>query len=155
MPVSVPVNVNTGHYGDGTVSLSLHAHASPGHSSVMGHPGSSPRPASSSGMLDVGGNNGFAPNNPSPIPDSPPPSSSSQQQHQQHQQQQHNQQQQHQQGVLKQTSSQIVRPLSPQQPPHSLVGSHIQRPSLRVVIPGPRAGLAISNHDRGERSSDA
>ena len=134
MPVSVPVN--SGHYGDGTVNLAgLHAHASPGHPSVMGapgHPGASPRPSSSSGMLDVGGNNGYPPN-PSPVPDSPPPTSSSQQP-----------------GVLK--SNAMVRPLSPQQPQqstHSLVGSHIQRPSLRVVIPGPQSGLAISSHDRG------
>ncbi len=134
MPVSVPVN--SGHYGDGTVNLGgLHAHASPGHPSVMGapgHPGASPRPSSSSGMLDVGGNNGYPPN-PSPVPDSPPPASSSQQP-----------------GVLK--SNAMVRPLSPQQPQqstHSLVGSHIQRPSLRVVIPGPQSGLAISSHDRG------
>jgi len=138
MPVSVPVN--SGHYGDGTVNLGgLHAHASPGHPSVMGapgHPGASPRPSSSSGMLDVGGNNGYPPN-PSPVPDSPPPASSSQQP-----------------GVLK--SNAMVRPLSPQQPQqstHSLVGSHIQRPSLRVVIPGPQSGLAISSHDRGGSSS--
>ena len=50
MPVSVPVNA--GPYGDGSI-----LHASP---QMGGHPSVSPRPSSSTGMLDVG-NNGYPP----------------------------------------------------------------------------------------------
>ena len=110
MPVSVPVN--PGPYGDGSM-----LHASP-----QMHSSASPRPSSSSGMLDVG-NNGY-PSNASPVPESPPLPSSS----------------------LKNNS--MVRPLSPQQPTH--LNNHIQRPNLRVVIPAPQSGLAISSHDRGD-----
>lgn len=122
MPVSVPVNA--GAYGDVPGSL---LHASPqmgGHSSV------SPRPASSSGMLDVGGgNNGYS-SQPaaSPLPESPtpPPSSSS----------------------LRSSSSLANRSLSPQQPAQHLPG---QRHNLRLAIPsGNQSGLSISSHDRGE-----
>lgn len=61
MPVSVPVNA--GPYGDGSI-----LHASP---QMGAHPSVSPRPSSSSGMLDVG-NNGYPPgNNPEADPVDP------------------------------------------------------------------------------------
>jgi len=124
MPVSVPVN--PGPYPGDPGSM---LHASP--QQMGGHSSVSPRPASSSGMLDVGNNNGYGgqpPGVPSPLPESPitPPPPS----------------------ALK-SSGMANRSLSPQH----LAGSHLQqqqRPNLRVVIPpGPQAGLAISSHDRG------
>jgi len=133
MPVSVPVNA--GPYGDGSI-----LHASPQMGGGGGHPSVSPRPSSSSGMLDVG-NNGYPPaSNSSPLPDSPPPSASS---------------------ALKGGgasgggggggANMIARSLSPQT---SHLTSHIQRPTnLRVVIPGPQSGLSLSGHDRGGGSS--
>lgn len=120
MPVSVPVN--PGPYGDPGSML----HASP--QMVGGHSSVSPRPSSSSGMLDVGGsNNGYGSSQPasSPIPESPtpPPPPPS---------------------ALRSSSSMANRSLSPQQ---HLAGS--QRHNLRLAIPGNQAGLAISSHDRG------
>ena len=124
MPVSVPVN--PGPYPGDPGSM---LHASP--QQMGGHSSVSPRPASSSGMLDVGNNNGYGgqpSGGPSPLPESPitPPPPS----------------------ALK-SSGMANRSLSPQH----LAGSHLQqqqRPNLRVVIPpGPQAGLAISSHDRG------
>ena len=121
MPVSVPVN--PGPYGDPGSML----HASP--QMVGGHSSVSPRPSSSSGMLDVGGsNNGYGSSQPasSPIPESPtPPPPPS---------------------VLRSSSSMANRSHSPQHQQH-LVGS--QRHNLRLAIPGNQTGLAISSHDRG------
>lgn len=121
MPVSVPVN--PGPYGDPGSML----HASP--QMVGGHSSVSPRPSSSSGMLDVGGsNNGYGSSQPasSPIPESPTPPPP--------------------QSALRSSSSMANRSLSPQQQQH-LAGS--QRHNLRLAIPGNQAGLAISSHDRG------
>ena len=118
MPVSVPVN--PGPYGDPGSML----HASP--QMVGGHSSVSPRPSSSSGMLDVGGsNNGYGSSQPasSPIPESPTPPPPS---------------------ALRSSSSMANRSHSPQQ---HLAGS--QRHNLRLAIPGNQAGLAISSHDRG------
>ena len=118
MPVSVPVN--PGPYGDPGSML----HASP--QMVGGHSSVSPRPSSSSGMLDVGGsNNGYGSSQPasSPIPESPTPPPPS---------------------ALRSSSSMANRSHSPQQ---HLTGS--QRHNLRLAIPGNQAGLAISSHDRG------
>ncbi len=122
MPVTMPVN--PGPYGDPSSML----HASP--QMVGGHSSVSPRPASSTGMLDVGGsNNGYGssqpasspiPESPTPPPPPPPPS------------------------ALRSSSSMANRSLSPQQ---HLAGS--QRHNLRLAIPGNQAGLAISSHDRG------
>ena len=121
MPVSVPVN--PGPYGDPGSML----HASP--QMVGGHSSVSPRPSSSSGMLDVGGsNNGYGSSQPasSPIPESPtPPPPPS---------------------ALRSSSSMANRSHSPQQ--QHLAGS--QRHNLRLAIPGNPAGLAISSHDRGK-----
>ena len=61
MPVSVPVNA--GPYGDGSI-----LHASP---QMGAHPSVSPRPSSSSGMLDVTGNNGYPPGKTAPRPSYP------------------------------------------------------------------------------------
>ncbi|XP_046450567.1 myocyte-specific enhancer factor 2-like isoform X1 [Daphnia pulex] len=121
MPVTMPVN--PGPYGDPGSML----HASP--QMVGGHSSVSPRPASSTGMLDVGGsNNGYGSSQPasSPIPESPtpPPPPPS---------------------ALRSSSSMANRSLSPQQ--QHLAGS--QRHNLRLAIPGNQAGLAISSHDRG------
>lgn len=130
MPVSVPVN--PGAYGDPSSML----HASPqmgGHSSV------SPRPTSSSGMLDVGGsNNGYSsqpatsPLPESPTPPPPPPPTS----------------------LGRSSSSMANRSMSPQQ--HLVVGGGgTQRHNLRLAIPGGGtnpAGLSISSHDRGMSS---
>ncbi|XP_057370829.1 myocyte-specific enhancer factor 2-like isoform X2 [Daphnia carinata] len=121
MPVSVPVN--PGPYGDPGSML----HASP--QMVGGHSSVSPRPSSSSGMLDVGGsNNGYGSSQPasSPIPESPTPPPT--------------------QSALRSSSSMANRSLSPQQQQH-LAAS--QRHNLRLAIPGNQAGLAISSHDRG------
>lgn len=121
MPVSVPIN--PGPYGDPSSML----HASPqmgGHSSV------SPRPSSSSGMLDVGGSNNGYSSQPtsSPLPESPTPTPPS---------------------ALRSSSSMANRSLSPQQ---HLAGT--QRHNLRLAIPaGNQGGLAISSHDRGTHSS--
>lgn len=126
MPVSVPVNA--GPYGDPGSML----HASP--QMVGGHSSVSPRPSSSSGMLDVGGsNNGYGSSQPasSPIPESPtppPPPPPSQ-------------------SALRSSSSMANRSLSPQH----LAGS--QRHNLRLAIPGNQSSLAISSHDRGIHSS--
>lgn len=122
MPVTMPVN--PGPYGDPGSML----HASP--QMVGGHSSVSPRPASSTGMLDVGGsNNGYGSSQPasSPIPESPtpPPPPPS---------------------ALRSSSSMANRSLSPQQ--QHLAGS--QRHNLRLAIPGNQAGLAISSHDRGK-----
>ena len=127
MPVSVPVN--PGAYGDPSSML----HASPqmgGHSSV------SPRPTSSSGMLDVGGSNNGYSSQPatSPLPESPtPPPPPS---------------------LGRSSSSMANRSMSPQQ--HLVVGGGgTQRHNLRLAIPGGGtnpAGLSISSHDRGTSS---
>lgn len=114
MPVSVPVNAS-GY----DVPASLQLHASP----QMGHPSVSPRPASSSGMLDVGAGNGYASQAAaSPLPESPtppPPSGAS----------------------LRSSSSLANRSLSPQQP--------TQRHNLRLAIPQNNNQSALSSHDRG------
>lgn len=142
MPVSVPVN--PGSYGDPGSML----HASP--QQLGGHSSVSPRPSSSSGMLDVGGGgNGYgSASQPasSPLPESPTPPPPS--------------------ILVSKSGSNSLGPpshnrsLSPQQQQHlqsSNSQQHIQRPNLRVVIPpGPQAnnvGLAISSHDRGGSSS--
>ena len=121
MPVSVPVN--PGPYGDPNM-----LHASP--QMVGGHSSVSPRPSSSSGMLDVGGSNNGYSSQPasSPLPESPTPPPPS---------------------AIRSSSSMASRSLSPQQQQQHLVGS--QRHNLRLAIPssGNQAGLAISSHDRG------
>lgn len=118
MPVSVPVN--PGPYGDPGSML----HASP---QMSGHSSVSPRPSSSSGMLDVGGSNNGYQQTSSPLPESPTPPPPS---------------------AIRSSSSMANRSLSPQH----LAGA-AQRHNLRLAIPpGNQAGLAISSHDRGRTS---